>query len=142
MDQDPSTGDVVLRGASDGLLVAIREVDARERIKRGVRPGATGFLQLARDVRFAAEALLLLAREEEQRAAEDGRAERNRAALATIERTEPAQDLAAILAEWRTVERSLEGAGPGSTEEAQLMTRFTELRDRYQAALKAHQDRD
>ena len=52
-----------LRGASDGLLLAIREVGARERLKRSVQPGDPGFLPLARQVRIAAEAVLLMAQQ-------------------------------------------------------------------------------
>ena len=68
MSDDPTASREVLRGASDGLLIAIREVDAREQMKRGVRPGDPNFAPLAREVRIAAEAVLLLARAEEARA--------------------------------------------------------------------------
>ena len=70
MSDDPSATRDALRGASDGLLIAIREVDARERMKRGVRPGDPDFAPLAREVRIAAEAVLTLARQEEARAEE------------------------------------------------------------------------
>jgi hypothetical protein len=133
MTQGSNSADA-LRGASDGLLIAIREVDARERLKRGVRPADPGFAPLARDVRIAAEEVLRLAREEESRADETSRSEAA-AALETIEATTPHPDLAEILAEWRAVERRLEAADPASGEAGDLMREFEALRDRYAAAL-------
>jgi hypothetical protein len=127
------------RGASDGLLLAIREVDARERMKRGVPPDDPGFVSLARDVRVAAEAVLLLARAEEASA---GKTSSAAAGLPTIEASEPPTDLAGILAEWRAVERRLEDAGPASPEAEQLMEQFERLRDRYAEALKPYRRTD
>jgi hypothetical protein len=126
-----------LRGASDGLLVAIQEVELWERRKRGVPPTDPGFPELAREVRIAAEAALELARDEE--------IEANAIAsrppdpdLPTIEATPPPQSLAAILDAWREVERRLEAAEPTSPEAARLMDEFETLRDRYQQAMKAY----
>ena len=123
-----------LRGASDGLLIAIREVDARERQKRGVRPADPEFVPLARDVRVAAEEVLRLARLEEERADETARSD-GASDLPTIDATPPRPALGEILAEWRAVERQLEAADPASAEADELMKRFEELRDRYAAAL-------
>jgi hypothetical protein len=126
-----------LRGASDGLLLAIHEVDLREQRKRGVLPTDPGFPRLAREVRIAAEAVLELARDEEAEA--DLIAARLAdAALPTIEASPPPDSLAGILAEWRAVERRLEAAEPTSTEAARLMEEFEALRDRYAEALKAY----
>ena len=135
MAEEPSAQDA-LRGASDGLLIAIREVDARERMKRGVRPADPDFAPLARDVRVAAEEVLRLAREEEARASETS-GSYTAAGLATIEATAPRPDLVKILAEWRAVERRLEAAEPASAEAEGLMREFEVLRDRYAAALHA-----
>jgi hypothetical protein len=126
----------VLRGASDGLLIAIREVDAREHMKRGMRPEDPEFPQLAREVRIAAETLLELARQEETSAEEASRKTVG-AGLPTIIATAPPVDLAGILAEWRVVERHLEAAEPASPEAARLMEQFEALRDRYAEALRA-----
>ena len=125
-----------LRGASDGLLLAIQEVDLRERRKRGVVPTDPGFPDLARAVRIAAEAVLDLARAEESEA--DQIADRQAAAMPTIDASPAPNDLAAILAEWRAVERRLDAAEPTSPEAAQLMEQFESLRDRYAQALKAY----
>lgn len=125
-----------LRGASDGLLIAIREVDARERVKRGVRPADPGFAALARDVRIAAEEVLRLARLEEARADETARSD-GAADLATIDATPPRPALADILAEWRAVERRLEEVDPASAETEELMKQFEALRDRYASALRS-----
>ena len=125
-----------LKGASDGLLVAIQEVELRDRKKRGVPSTDPGFPDLAREVRIAAEAVLELARDEEieANAIASGRAD---AALPTIEASPPVQSLAEILAEWRDVERRLESVEPTSPEAARLMDEFAALRDRYQEAMKA-----
>ena len=125
-----------LRGASDGLLVAIGEVEQRERTKRGVPPTDPGFAALAREVRNAAETVLELARAEEDEA--------NRiatrqlvAGLPTIDASTPPESLAGILAEWRAVERRLEAADVMSDEAARLMDEFEVLRNRYAQALKS-----
>jgi hypothetical protein len=123
-----------LRGASDGLLIAIREVDARERMKRGVRPADPRFGPLARDVRVAAEEVLRLAREEEARA-DDTSGTETATSLATIDATPPRPALGEVLAEWRAVERRLEAAGPEESEG--LMKEFEALRDRYAAVLRS-----
>lgn len=130
-----------LRGASDGLLIAIREVDARERLKRGVLPGDPRFLALSHQVTVAAEAALILARREEERALETaGNDPAGR--FVAIEASEPRPDLAAILAEWRAVERRLDAADPASPDAAQLMQEFEHLRTRYAEALRlSMQDR-
>jgi hypothetical protein len=125
-----------LRGASDGLLIAIREVDARERMKRGVRPADPAFAPLARDVRIAAEEVLRLAREEETRAGEAS-GSGTAGGLPTINETQPRPALEEILAEWRAVERRLEAAEPASAEAEALMTEFEGLRDRYATALRS-----
>jgi hypothetical protein len=125
-----------LRGASDGLLIAIREVDARERMKRGVRPADPRFPPLAREVRVAAEEVLRLARAEEARADETSGAA-TAGGMPTIDATPPRADLGDILAEWRAVERRLEQAEPASAEAQELMEEFEVLRDRYAAVLRS-----
>jgi hypothetical protein len=136
LSDDPSATRDALRGASDGLLIAIREVDARERMKRGVRPGDPDFAPLAREVRIAAEAVLTLARQEEARA-EETTGSTGRAGLPTINESTPRPDLAGILDEWRAVERRLGAAEPASSEAQGLMEQFETLRDRYAQALEA-----
>jgi hypothetical protein len=126
-----------LRGASDGLLLAIREVAARERLKRNVQPGDPAFAPLARQVRIAAEAVLLMAQQEENKAEETSGIGAG-AGLPTIEASTPRSDLAGILAEWRAVERLLEEADPASPDARLLMEQFETLRDRYARALAAH----
>lgn len=138
MSDDPTASREVLRGASDGLLIAIREVDAREQMKRGVRPGDPNFAPLAREVRIAAEAVLLLARAEEARA-EVTSGSIAGAGLPTINESTLPPDLAGILDEWRGVERLLGAAEPASAEAQRLMEQFETLRDRYALALEAVQ---
>jgi len=126
-----------LRGASDGLLVAIQEVDLRERRKRGVPPTDPGFPALAREVRNAAEAVLELARAEEDEANKIA-VRQVTTGLPTIEASPPPENLAGILAEWRAVERRLEAADATSPDTARLLEEFDALRDRYAQALKAY----
>ncbi len=140
MNEDPSEIQGALRAASDGLLIAIREVDAREKLKRGVLPGSPDFGPLARAVTIAAEAVLALAQQEEARADETSGKPRG-ASLPTIEESPPSSDLAGILADWRAVERHLGAVDQGSPEAAQLMKEFERHRDRYATLVKGRQAR-
>jgi hypothetical protein len=126
-----------LRGASDGLLLAIREVGARERLKRTVKPGDPDFLPLARQVRIAAETVLLMAQQQESKAEETSGTAVG-AGLPTIDASPTRSDLAGVLAEWRAVERLLEDADPSSPDSKALMEEFETLRDRYAKAFEAH----
>ena len=141
LSDDPGDIRDGLRGASDGLLIAIREVSVRERVKRAMRPGDPHFAPLAREVRVAAEAVLFLARQEEVKA-EEASSGGGGAGLPTIDDSTPPPDLAGILAQWRTVERRLEAAEPASPEAQQLMHEFETLRDQYSKALLAYRPRD
>jgi hypothetical protein len=136
MNEDSPAIRDALRGASDGLLIAIREVDARERLKRGVLPDDQAFASLSKDVRVAAETLLRLARVEEDNAIAV-LAEPGASGLPTIETSPPPMNLAGILAEWRDVERRLGEAEPSSPEAQSLMEQFEALRDRYAQAMEA-----
>ena len=137
LSDDPDAIRDGLRGASDGLLVAIHQVEARERLKRAVAPHDPRFASLARDVRVAAEVVLTLARDEE-REAEQATAAAAGASLPTIDASKPPPDLATILAEWRQVERDLEAADPASTAGQELMLEFDRLRAQYAEVLKRY----
>jgi hypothetical protein len=126
----------MLRATSDGLILAINEVVARERLKRGVPPADPGFLQLAREVRIAAEVALELARKEEETARmtadEPGVGD-----LPAIESVSPGRELATILEQWRAVEQRLAVAPPGSEEAKNLTMEFQRMRDQYAAVIEA-----
>lgn len=128
----------VLRAASDQLIIAISEVDARERRKRGVAPTAPAFVDLARDVRIASEVVLELARHEERTAIEIKR-EADGETLPPIESVTPAKELSHILDEWRAVEKRMAAAPAGTPEAEELMSEFERLRDAYAEAVKARQ---
>ncbi len=129
-----------LRAASDGILLAIREVEARERAKRAMLPGDPGFAEVAREVRIAAEAVLVLARQEEAKADETAGSPTG-AALPTISESRPPHELADILEEWRAVERKLATADPVTPEGRALMEQFEQLRDRYADSLRHLRDK-
>jgi len=129
-----------LRATSDQLMLAIEEVDARERRKRGMQPGDPSFAELAGQVRVAAEMVLELARQEEATAQQTISAP-GASNLPSIENVSPAKELAAILEEWRAVEQRLNASPAGSQEADELMTEFERLRDRYGDAIKTHQRR-
>lgn len=135
-EEDLTDEMAVLRATSDQLMLAVAEVDARERRKRGRRPGEDAFLELARAVRIAAEVVLELARQEERTALEIERESRSQL-LPPIEHITPAKELGHILEEWRAVEKRLVRAEAGSEEAEVLMTEFERLRDAYAKALKA-----
>lgn len=140
MSDDPATWPDLLRGTSDQLIQAIVEVDARERRKRGVPPGDAEFVELAREVREAAQMLLDLARKEEVTAGQTVAAP-IAAELPPIEAVPPAKELATILERWRAVEHRLDAADSGSPEAEELMAEFERLRDSYAEALKRRQER-
>jgi hypothetical protein len=126
----------MLRATSDGLMLAINEVVARERLKRGVPPAHPGFVQLAREVRIAAEVALELARKEEETARMTA-AEPAVGDLPAIESVSPGRELATILEQWRAVEQRLAAAPPGSAEARNLMIEFQRMRDQYAKVIEA-----
>jgi hypothetical protein len=137
-DRTPDTE--VLRGTSDQLLIAIEETAVLESRKRGMPPSDPRFAELALEVRRAAERVLLLARQEEIAArATTERPEST--SLPPIERMTPAKELAALLEQWRAVERRLEASAPGSPEALELLRQFDELREDYARALRERQER-
>lgn len=136
MTEDLTDEMAILRATSDQLVLAIAETDARERRKRGMRPGEPAFLELARAVRIAAEVVVELSRQEERTAREIAR-ESTTGALPPIEAMAPARELASILEQWRAVEKRLVAAESGSAEAEELMAEFERLRDSYAQALEA-----
>jgi hypothetical protein len=136
MSEDSTDIRDALRAASDGIVIAITEVGARERMKRGVPPDDPSFAALARAVRVAAETVLRLARVEEDNAVAV-LAEPGASGLPTIEASPPPVNVAGILAEWRDVERRLREATPSTAEARRLMDEFESLRDRYAKAVEA-----
>ena len=138
MPHDPGDIERHLRAASDAVLLLQSSVGQLERQKRGVDPTDARFLELAAAVTEAAQALIDFTTGEEAwaRAAVTS----NDASLSSIGETMPEASLSAILDEWRTVERELDAAIPGSPEAIRLFEKFTRLRDTYLEAFKARQD--
>ena len=136
MSEELDNEAAMLRATSDGLMLAVNEVVARERLKRGVPPADPAFLQLAREVRIAAEVALELARKEEETARTTA-VEPDVGDLPAIESVSPGRELATILEQWRAVEQRLAVAPPGSDEAKNLMVEFQRLRDQYATVIEA-----
>lgn len=123
-----------LRGTSDEFFLVVQALTQLERRKRSALPIDPGFLTLSREVTAAAAEVLRVATEQ-QRLAEAVQGSPVQASLDAIDEVRPEETLAAILAEWRSVERELVEAPPDSPEAAELTSRFAELRARYASAL-------
>ncbi len=121
-------------------MMLTAEVGHLERHKRAVSPDDPRFEELARAVRVATDGLAGFARQEESwalRAAKGGAS-----GIATIERTKAPVTLAQLLNDWRSVERELERAEPGSAESKRLIAEFEAARDRYMAAFQERSARE
>jgi hypothetical protein len=117
-----------LRGASDAIMLLLREVQQLEGHKRGVKPADPRFAELARSVRVVAEALAKFAIEQEVWATKSATADDR---IEPIAEAEASPSLATILERWREVERALDDVPPGSNEARQLFSEFERLRDQY-----------
>jgi hypothetical protein len=125
-----------LRGASDAIVLLLTEVGQLERHKRGIPPGEDRFDEVSGAVRVAAQALAEFTKREEEWAR---LATADRTDLETIDESENATSLAAILEEWRAVERQLDETPPGTPEGMRLFAEFERLRYEYMAAFRAQE---
>jgi uncharacterized membrane protein YccC len=123
-----------LRGASDAVVLLLTEVSQLERHKRGIPPGDDRFDEVSAAVRVAAQALAEFTKREEEWARI---ATEDRTNLETIDESESAASLGALLAQWRAVERQLAEMPPGTPEGMRLFAEFERLRDEYMAAFRA-----
>ena len=132
-----STRDVEehLRGASDAIVLLLAEVGQLERHKRGIPPGEDRFDEVSEAVRAAAQGLAEFTKREEEWARV---ATSKRSDLGTIDESENAASLAALLEQWRAVERQLDETPPGTPEGMRLFAEFERLRDEYMAAFRSH----
>jgi len=139
MSTNPREVERHLRAASDAVLVLVSELEQLERHKRGVRPDDPRFEVLATSVRTTAEALAQFTREEQAWATT---ADATGLDLATIGETADQRSLRDILERWRTVERQLGAAPPGSPEAAALFDEFQRIRAEYMTAFRARERTD
>jgi uncharacterized membrane protein YccC len=123
-----------LRGASDAVVLLLTEVSQLERHKRGIPPGDDRFDDVSAAVRVAAQALAEFTKREEEWARI---ATEDRTNLETIDESESAASLGALLAQWRAVERQLAEMPPGTPEGMRLFAEFERLRAEYMAAFRA-----
>ncbi|HEX8026011.1 MAG TPA: hypothetical protein VF484_07395, partial [Candidatus Limnocylindrales bacterium] len=132
-----------LRGASDAVLLLTAEVRQLEEHKRGLQPDDPRFEELATAIRRVSEDLAAFTRGEETWAgttaepAADG--DSPGSDLRPIAETAAPAPLASILERWRSIERRLNDAEPGSAEAAELFEQFERVREEYLAAFEAHE---
>lgn len=136
MSDPPNEIERHLRGASDAVLLLVREVEQLEQHKRGVQPEDPRFDILARSVRTTADALAAFTREEEAWARG---AAASHADLTPIAETPDNPSLARILERWRAIERQLNEATPGTPEAAALFEEFQLVREQYMTAFHARE---
>ena len=131
-----STSDIEehLRGASDAIVLLLTEVGQLERHKRGIPPGEDRFDEVARAIRVAAQSLAEFTKQEEEWARI---ATADRTDIETIDESENAASLSAILEQWRAVERQLDQTPPETPEGMRLFAEFERLRGEYMAAFRA-----
>jgi hypothetical protein len=132
----PSDQDIerTLRGVSDQFFLAMQALAQLERRKRAAPPSSERFVGLSREVTAAAQEVLRIATDQ-QRLAEQVGASGRQDGLDAIEAVRPTETLAAILAEWRAIERELAAAPADTPEAAALSERYAALRARYASAL-------
>ena len=139
MDGQNQDIQIRLRAASDAILLLVGEIDQLERHKRGVEPSSSRFRELAEAVRGAANDLATFASEEASFARVTTSVD---ASLPTIVESPAPAPLSEILVRWRTVERKLDAAPPGSAEAAELLEAFTRIRGEYIEAFEARNHRN
>ena len=127
-----------LRETSDGLLTALNQLSELEAQKRTLVPGSPEFVALSRRIADLSAVVLRGTEHEvdlaetlaEQRASGTTDAE-------PIDAIAPAtRDLQVILDEWRTAERQLGQAAPGSAEAAEAAAAVRHLREEYRVAFE------
>jgi phage-related tail protein len=133
MSRDAGDIEEHLRAASDAIMLLLTEINQLERHKRHIPPGEDRFDEVARSVRSAAQSLAELTKKQEAWATV---ATADRHDLETIEESQNAASLAAILEQWRAIERRLDEALPGTPEANRLFAEFERVRDEYMEAFR------
>ena len=122
-----------LRHASDLFVQRLDRLQELEMRKRELPPDQPEFIRLAREVEDMARALLFAGGQQVELAEEVHREAKAKeiAADQPIRDTPPRRDAVAILADWRSGERRLAAAEPGSEEEGAARSDVERLRDEY-----------
>jgi hypothetical protein len=126
-----------LRAESDATLAALDTIRSLEERKRNLSPESEDFLATAQQIRELSEIVRRTAERQEELAesvAEEAKVDSG--PDRTISEIPPAGSLPRILAAWRTAERRLAEALPGSAEEVDLRDQVDRLRRAY---AEAHQ---
>ena len=136
MEEGPvSSPEAQLRAASDTLVTSLDRLAALEAEKRRLEPDDPRLLELASEVEGLAAEVLEVAEVQSQLA------ETTHVMAMTDERDAPTGPIEGItrsphdiLEEWRSAERRLTEAPPGSPEAAEALVRTRQLRAEYQRA--------
>ena len=129
-----------LRTTSDGIIRDLDVLGAIEEEKRTLAPGDPRIVELAKRVEEVA-GRLLTASVHERHLTEIDKDKVAAGVPTTLETSinDTPRAIADILAEWRTAERRLEIADPGSAEKAEAEALSDHLREEYRRAYEAHQ---
>lgn len=122
-----------LRRTSDNFMQRLDRLHELETRKRELPPDQPEFVRLAREVEDMARALLFVGGEQVE-LAEGVHADIKRGETIIdqpIRETPPRRDAVAVLADWRTAERQLAAAAPGSGEERAAQKDVDRLREEY-----------
>lgn len=130
-----------LRAASDSLLRALEQVHQLELEKRAELPGTPKFVELARRIEDLALEVLRRTEHQEVLARESVTLRHAGQGIdRPIEAMEPPRDLATVLDDWRSAERRLIEAAPGSDEARDAAEASRRLREEYRRAHAARAD--
>jgi hypothetical protein len=122
-----------LRQASDTLMQRLDRLYELESRKRELPPDRPEFIRLAREIEDLARAMLFSSGQQVELAEQvhaDVKAGDADANL-PIRETPPKRDAVVVLSEWRSAERRLAAASPGSEEEKLTRAEVERLRNEY-----------
>ena len=122
-----------LRRASDDFMQRLDRLYELESRKRELPPDEPEFVRLAREIEDLARGLLFAGGVQVEKA-EEVHADIKQGATVIdqpIRETPSRRDAVAVLAEWRTAERRLAAAPPGTADERSARAEVEQLREEY-----------
>jgi len=130
--------DSELRAESDATMAALDTIRELEQRKRRLMPVGEEFLATARQIREISEVLMRTVTRQEELAEAVADPTVDVQPDVPIDEMEPQDSLPAILAEWRSAERRLAEAKPGTEQERDLQDAIERLRRAYSEAHARH----